>query len=187
MLIGNYTIPSTEIAPTLNYGDLDSFEELATGNFLLDSKVYLPIMNAWSPIKEFRFYCYKPSVGRVVDLVTDPATYWGSYINKFVIGEEQKPDCSNSSPCQIQHGLRALPNDQSLLLNTVNRVGWTGMTQRLYEGAFYNFGYHHILHIESAGGNSRHECDDMTVPGPSDLTGTDVNPYFAGTWKFYVR
>ena len=184
MLIGNYTIPSTEIAPTLNYGDLDSFEELSTGNFVLDSNVYLPIINAWSPIKEFRFYCHKPSVGRIVDLATNPATYWGSNINKFLIGTEPPPECTGPSPCQVTLGLRALPNDQSLLLQTANTIGWQGMTQRLYEGAFYNWGKHHILHIDDlGGGNSRHECDDLSF----DPFGTDFNPHFAGTWKFYVR
>ncbi|XP_066932481.1 uncharacterized protein [Clytia hemisphaerica] len=175
MLIANYTIPSTEITQAFNYGDLDAFEELATGNFFLDSNVYLPIINAWFPINEFRCYCYKPSVGRIVDLATDPSTDLGSYINRFILGKEPKKICS--PPC----GLRSLPNDQSELIHQVTSIGWGITAQYLYRAPFLKGDNIHILLWRY---KQRYECDDVTDQLYSDSD--YYNTFYAGNWKYYI-
>ena len=172
MLVGNYSVPSTEIAPPLNYGDLDSFHELATGNFLLDSNIYLPIINSSSPITEFRFYCYKPSVGRVLHVTTDPTTQWGAYINRFILGQEE------ITPCQAPCGIRALSNDQSEMSMKMNQVGWGGIDQLFYGAVLIeNLKNKHVYLDEN-----HHDCDDNTNPSL-----VSPNTFHAGTWKFYLR
>ena len=175
MLVGNYTIPSSNIAPSLNYGDLDSFEELTTGNFLLDSNTYLPIINAYSQIKEFRFYCYKPSIGKVVDFATDPGTYWGSYINRYILGEEVDTSCP--PPC----GVRALSMDQSEISAKINRIGWSNIGQKFYGAACYENRHRTIMIVENI---NRFECDDQQ----HDPNLPQYNPSNnAGKWRFYIR
>uniref|UniRef100_A0A7M5UMU8 Fibrinogen C-terminal domain-containing protein n=2 Tax=Clytia hemisphaerica TaxID=252671 RepID=A0A7M5UMU8_9CNID len=173
MLVGNYSVPSTQVGPEINYGDLDSFEELSTGNFLLDSNIYLPVIDSSSPINEFRFKCYKPSTNRAVDITTDPSTHWGAYINRYILGRELRTSCQ--PPC----GIRALTNDQSEMSTKANRIGHRNIVQLFYGAAFFEDGRRHVFLQDSL---NYHDCDDTTVPSL-----TQNSPWHEGYWKFFVR
>ncbi|XP_066925029.1 uncharacterized protein [Clytia hemisphaerica] len=174
VLLGNYSVPATNIRPRIIYGNLDQFEQLRNGDFLLDNKAYLSILKDWIDIKEFRFYCHKVSTGRTIHVMTAPQTTWGAYIHDYIFGKVDTPSCNpNCESKGVGEGINALPDDNSFMSSVgIGSVGWGLSEYRLYDGPFFRGGpngYHFLLN------QNRQDCDD------------EVQPASQATWRFYAR
>ena len=172
MLVANYT--SITGGDPFNTGGVESFHELSTGNFVLDDDAFLPIIDAYSPIKEFRFFCVKPSVGRRISAATNENDVWGRHIRDWILHKTPAAGCL---PDRKLSALRTFADDDNgHLINNLNCIGWNGArTQRLYNHQFFT--EHRFPPKTQVTMHDKFHCDDTHT----------YNPREAGTWRFYVR
>ena len=124
--------------------------------------------------KQLRFECYKPSIGRRIDIATKDNAKGLAVLHYFLFHNISKAGACGS--------YKRLPNDNSL--STTDCLSWyeklwghTGddYSRQMYEQLFFTWGYYHfMLGSENHAGN-RWECDDYT------------NADKRGEWKYYFR
>ncbi|XP_066926867.1 uncharacterized protein [Clytia hemisphaerica] len=160
LMIGNYSIFEDDVSTNITYGNVDQFAQLQTGDFLLD-KTHLAEINAYQPINEIWFYCYRPIHGRTVSLVTSLLPIGIEYRDSLVMMNSW---INNAYGTDFPTAFRALSEDNSKL-----SVEATKSKGDLYNHAFYlPFMYHFVITRQ------RNNCDDY------------VNMKI-GNWRLYIR
>ena len=165
MMVANLTtLPESQDVTMMKFIMRYEFSQLADGLSRLDGRELPTIDASWFPIKEFRFYCYKPSHGRVVDLVTSQ-TEIGVQFRDHLLGRVDSVSCGDICPSAF----RSLPDDTSEIKTALTGLGFgIPIRERLYNHAFHSIGYkYYYFHGIST------NCDDYV---DSD-----------GEWKIYVR
>ena len=123
--------------------------------------------------KQLRFECYKPSIGRRIDIATKVNAEGLAVLHLFLFR-----NISNPQACQ---SYKRLPNDNSLL--TADCISWSEgkwggsfgiSTLTMYELPFYK-GYAYHFMLGSSRFIDRWECDDYAS--------TDKR----GEWNYYFR
>ena len=179
-MVGNYSITQNTLnPPAINVGDTESLDEVSTGNFLLNS-AQLPILDGWSPIKEIRFFCYKPSVGETASFVTASNTMGIDFKNYLISKFTYLVSWKRNQ--QVKTAIRRLPDDDSTFITTIDGIGiWEPLrdeTNTLWNHVVWKFGGGHFNLY-----SDRRECGDYTT-----VTGhPDRNPDLRGEWRIYIR
>jgi len=112
MMIANVS-SQTPVIASLNYGDLDSFAQLRSGNFLLSQPYFKELnANAGFQIAEFRFFCSKPSHGRTIHVASKNTVDGKSWV-RHLIGDTDQIACGND----CHDVMEKIEGDNSLLFS----------------------------------------------------------------------
>ena len=159
-MIGNYSVFVDEVLTPIVFGNVDQLPRLQDGDFLLNQS-YLAEINAYQPINEIWFYCYRPIHGRTLSLVTTHQPIGIEFRDNLItIGNRM----NNVYGLDSATAFRALPEDNSHL-----SVNTTHLREDLYDHVFYRSNYYHFILR-----HDRTNCDDYH--------GKKI-----GNWRFYIR
>ncbi|XP_066936198.1 uncharacterized protein [Clytia hemisphaerica] len=178
MMVGNYSITQNNFSNPLPLpvGDIESLDQVSTGNFILNS-THLPVLEGWSPIKEVRFFCYKPSVGETMDFVTSQ-TLLGINFKNYLIGKFAYTS-SWLNNAQAPTAFQKLPDDDSSWLMEIYNLGIPNVKKdtRLWNHIAWLSGLKHYGLYRD-----RRECGDYNIFEPQVGNLEQI-----GKWRFYVR
>ena len=160
MMIGNYSYDDENQIPQLNLGDLDSFDQLRTGNFLLEPTL-LQTINASSPIQQIRMFCHRPE--------GDKKAHFTTTMNEmgFRIRDSLIRMSGGLSDPDLHTGLESLSGDRGGL----SKVATHSLDRGYFDHSIYQRA--HVNMVLRAVSNRRN-CDDQNSRKP-------------GTWRFYIR
>ena len=160
-MVGNYSYADGDAIPPPNFGKLSSFDQLRTGNFLLESNL-LSLIKKSLPIQQIRIFCHRPNVNKKVHFAT-AMNELGFKIRDSIIKEGGKVWVTDSN---FHQGLKALSGDHGGISSEANAV-WGN----IYDHSVFVSGQKHvIIH------GTRRDCDD-----------DKENDHFGGIFNFYVR
>ena len=157
LLLGNYTVDGPIDAVNKQWIDLKNLHILreAKGIYLLDPSPLLRLN-----FTTMRFYCYKPSVDRVLHFMTsdtDNGKYvvsWlrGDNVNRLIFDDVQK--CTDA--------LKSLEGDTSILSQSCNSIGYPFHDQKTYTKFYTRFLCIPNVHVLQINWNS-FLCDDFGI------------------------
>ena len=158
-MIGNYSYADGDAIPPPNFGKLSSFDQLRTGNFLLESNL-LSLINKSSPIQQIRIFCHRPNGDKKAHFATAMNELGFKIRDSIIKGEYIKIEDPN-----FHKGLEALTGDYGGLSSKANVIRGD-----IYDHSVFIPGQKHII-IRG----TRRDCDDVK------------NSHSGGIWNFYVR
>ena len=167
MQIADYS--NNDNSSTISYGDLDHLHQVQSKSFALHNR-YLPDIHESYPITEIRFYCYKPSIGTTISVVTNKNEY-GFRMRDLSLGLKTKT--RGYVTVDPHKAIRTLPDDTSNFPQTINSIGGPPNQQQLYYDSVYKYDDKYI----TLGWAGRFECFDFH----------ETNSDRKGHWKYYVR
>jgi len=147
MMIANVS-SQTPVIASLNYGDLDSFAQLRSGNFLLSQ----------FQIAEFRFFCSKPSHGRTIHVASKNTVDGKSWV-RHLIGDTDQIACGND----CHDVMEKIEGDNSLLFsgNVFFTLPGLFSGEIVYDHPMLIFSVSQIVLIDAP--STLRDCDDANA------------------------
>ena len=175
MMITNITTENPSLGSVRTYLDDDpkNLISLETKNFALSS-IGLQALHAVTPFTQLRITCYKPSVGRYVDVMTSTDTQGGVDIfNYLVFGIDAYNGVEKFDlPCD---SYVALSQDTSKLSKLCpEKRSYVTENTRMYTFPVYGHDDSGTYHVSIGEYDNRYECDDAS--GSNE-----------GNWVYFVR
>ena len=152
-MLSNISITANNLTGNVDQtGVFYKMGNLQSGYFTLHGKRLNDRINAnMFRITQFRYYCYKPSVGRIIHVVSNPDTSCGQKFVGVAIGELPK-----GTQCHENVFKRLFDDTSFVSTDHTSLLFGADLVNRYYFAPFFKYYLYHF----TFGYNDRYECDD---------------------------